>query len=244
MTPWEARWLEQGLSPRRTHTFLYQDAVGRDVVRKQRFALMKITDGSWHGKKTYLVSHRSVQSLVLGTDAWDPGVGEWGSGLMYNLPRVLASRVVWWCEGERDADAAAELGLVGTTHYQGSAGARADQAKVLLGCGDIRIVMDNDDVGVQIAWYHVRMLRDTVGYRGALSVWKPRDGFKDLQQVVAGKFGLSGLVRVGARSLASLSRTLGPLQTGAGPDYAAREIRDALASRRWTVKREGQVRGA
>ncbi len=202
---------------------------------------MDIRDGSWHGQKTFLVSHKSVQSLVLGVDGWDPGVGEWGSGLMYNLPYVMDAECVWWCEGERDADAAIGLGLIGTTHYQGSAGARVDQAKVLLGVPEIRIVMDNDDVGVQIAAYHVGLLKGA-GYEGRISVLRPPEGFKDLQQVVAGKFGISSLIRVGPKYLARLSEALGPLQTGAGPDYAAREIRDALLSRRWRVNKGGVER--
>lgn len=233
----------KGLSPRRTHTFTYQDVIGRDVVRKQRFALMSVRDGSWAGDKTYLVSHRSIPSLLLDAQAWDPGVGEWAQGLMYHLPTVLRTvgdgGEVWWCEGERDADAIADYwDVVATSHYQGSAGAREDQAKVLVGARCINIVMDNDDVGCQIAWHHASLLRK-VGHQGPLCVWKAPPGCKDAQMLVAGHGGIGDLVPVGRGWLASVVERLGTLPLGGyggGYGYEATEIQEALRKSGWKVR--------
>lgn len=164
---------------------------------------------------------------------WENGIGDRGHGLMYNLPQVesvaLDGGEIWWTEGERDADAMGEVGCVATTHYQGSAGAHEHQAKVLEGASCVNIVMDNDNVGVQIAWYHARLLRDA-GYSGRVLVWRPPPGCKDVQMLLAGGGRERDLLPVTRGRLAALSEQVGPLPRTVGGDwgYEARELDGAV----------------
>ena len=157
---WRDRWLERGLRPLRIAEFVYERPDGNPVVKKVKFALMRTDDGRWSGEKTFVVQHRTIQSVLLGADRWDPGVGRegWETDLLYKrveLEKALrAGEDLIVCEGEKDCDSVMVEGWgAATSHYQGAAGMRLEQAAVIARCrGTVYIVMDRDVTGVQIAW--------------------------------------------------------------------------------------------
>lgn len=187
------QWLAQGLRPLHVKDYVYHSPDGVPVVRKRRFALMNISDGKDSGQKTFSVQHRSEVSIRLKAQTWENDIGPWGEELLYHRPEldraILAGEDICICEGEGDADAVAQSwGRVSTTHYQGAAGWRANQAAVLKGHeGPVWIVMDNDTVGVQIAWRTLRQLVDVGLEKDQLQFLAPVGDFKDIrEQLTAG----------------------------------------------------------
>lgn len=162
---WANAWLQKGFRPVQSAQYDYRDVNGLKVVRKTRFSLMRVADGQPSGEKTFVVQHRTLQSVVLKAERWEPGIGKegWEQGLLYRRPEVekgiKEGRVVHLCEGERDADTVAEKwGGVATTHYQGAAGMRIDQAEVLARAKRVFILADRDVTGYQLAWHHLNLL--------------------------------------------------------------------------------------
>lgn len=161
---WANRWLQQGYRPIQSAQYTYQDKNGHDVVRKTRFSLMNVSDGKPSGDKTFVVQHRTLQSVILKANNWEPGIGKqgWEEGLLYRrmeLEKAIEEGVeVYLCEGERDADTVAGWGGVATSHYQGAAGMRIDQAEVLARAKEVFIVADRDLTGYQLAWHHLNLL--------------------------------------------------------------------------------------
>lgn len=169
---WANTWLQKGLRPVESASYTYQDIHGNDVVRKTRFALMSIADGKDTGEKTFVVQHRSLQSVILGAQKWEPGIGRegWEEGLLYRRVEVekalVDEQLVFLCEGEKDADNVARAwDFCTTTHYQGAAGMTEHQARVLLRASGIYIMADRDLVGYQLAWHHATLLV-RLGYPG------------------------------------------------------------------------------
>jgi hypothetical protein len=107
--------------------------------------------------------------------------------------------------------------------------------------------MDNDDVGVQIAWYHVGLLRRS-GYTGRVRVYRPPAGCKDVQLLLANGGAIADLVEVRRSYLARLSEALGPLARAFGGgdggwDYEAStvalELGEKIAQSGWKVTVQG-----
>ncbi len=117
-----------------------------------------------HGKHSkHWIYHNSGGDAVGVVVRWDTQSGKdfrpiakhpdgWRIGAMptprplYNLPKVLTANTVIVCEGEKAADAAAELGFVGTTSVGGSQAAKQTDWKPLAG-KDVWILPDNDEPG-------------------------------------------------------------------------------------------------
>ena len=162
---WASRWLQQGYRPVQSAQYTYQDPNGHDVVRKTRFTLMRVEDGKDSGEKTFVVQHRTLQSVILKANNWEPGIGKegWEEGLLYGRPGLekglRAGDDIYLCEGERDADTIAiNWGGCSTTHYQGAAGMRLNQAEVLAEAKRVFIMADRDVTGYQLAWHHLNLL--------------------------------------------------------------------------------------
>jgi DNA polymerase len=86
---------------------------------------------------------------------WENGQWKWGAPkgpkIPYRLPELIAAppeAEVWFCEGERDADSVAALGLVATTYSEG-AKARwpGEITKWFVGKKTVYILEDNDKDG-------------------------------------------------------------------------------------------------
>ena len=87
--------------------------------------------------------------------------------VLYNLPEVLKSDVVYFTEGEKDADTLKELGIAGTTTPGGGRGL-VGYAKKNPNLFDpikdkeIRIISDNDEVGSEYIKQVVEQVKDKV----------------------------------------------------------------------------------
>lgn len=122
-------------------SYTYRDADGNILFQKNRCAVT-YDDGST--EKTFRQSRYDVQSR------------KFVSGLkgvprplpLYRLPELMKSEgaIVYLCEGEKDADRLALIGLTATTNFQG-AGAWDDSYSDVLSGRDVVILVDNDEAG-------------------------------------------------------------------------------------------------
>ena len=87
--------------------------------------------------------------------------------VLYNLPDVITADIVYFTEGEKDADTLKALGIAGTTTPGGGRGLTGyykknpDLFKPILG-KEIRIVSDNDEVGSEYIKQVVDCIKDKV----------------------------------------------------------------------------------
>lgn len=87
--------------------------------------------------------------------------------VLYNLPDVLKSDVVYFAEGEKDADTLKELGIAGTTTPGGGRGLSGYSKKNPnlfdpIKDKEIRIVSDNDEVGSEYIKQVIEQVKDKV----------------------------------------------------------------------------------
>jgi uncharacterized protein (DUF927 family) len=87
--------------------------------------------------------------------------------VLYNLPEVLKSDIVYFTEGEKDADTLKELGIAGTTTPGGGRGLVGYAKKnpnlfKPIENKEIRIISDNDDVGSEYIKQVVEHVKDKV----------------------------------------------------------------------------------
>ena len=87
--------------------------------------------------------------------------------VLYNLPEVLNSDIVFFTEGEKDADTLKELGLAGTTTPGGGRGLKSYYKKneklfEPIRGKKVRIVSDNDEVGGEYSQQILEAIKDVV----------------------------------------------------------------------------------
>jgi Protein of unknown function (DUF3987) len=117
-----------------TIRYVYKDAQGRLYMRVNR------CNGGARGK-SFSVQH------------WHGG--RWVSGwpavaIPYRLPELLAAapgEPIWICEGEKDCDNVAALGLIATTNAGGAGKWQPELAQYFKGKELVYVVEDNDDAG-------------------------------------------------------------------------------------------------
>lgn len=137
-----------------THTYHYRDAAGALAFQVLRYALVDAATGEIRGK-----TFRQRRP-----DPERPGAWVWNlDGLdarpIYRLAELLAAgeadpaAPVYLCEGEKDADALAALGLCATTTAQGAASWRQSEAGAVeaLRGRHVVILPDNDAPGAAYA---------------------------------------------------------------------------------------------
>jgi hypothetical protein len=116
-------------------TYVYRDRQGWPLYRVDRFE-----------PKTFRVHHAATHDS--GGTLWKPGLGK-TERVLYRLPELAAAprgARVYVCEGEKDADALASLGLIATTNFGGAGNWNNDDSQQLLEF-DVVILPDNDDPG-------------------------------------------------------------------------------------------------
>jgi hypothetical protein len=138
-------------------------------------------------------------------DSWvhDPLSGHWSRGIrdeqqefaakaMYRLPELLwaltADAPVYWCEGEKCADAVtATLNVcgVGTTHWQGATSATPEQAAWFRrGDGPIYLIADVDDAGAACVLARRQLLLDAGVRHQRLALLAPPHPHKDAAEAL------------------------------------------------------------
>jgi hypothetical protein len=96
-----------------------------------------------------------TSSKTFPTQHWDKNNGRWVYGwpstaIPYRLPELLAAPVtepVWFCEGEKDADNVAALGLIATTNPGGAGKWQPELTQWFKGKHQVNILEDNDGAG-------------------------------------------------------------------------------------------------
>ncbi len=131
---------QQALQP----TYVYSDESGVPlfgVVRKKT------------GKARFFLAHPTP-------DGWVKNRGD-APKVLYNLPGVIEAvqdgRIIWACEGERDADTATRLGFCGTTAVSGH-WAETDLSP--LAGAVVLVIADNDKAGLTKAWERREVLEE------------------------------------------------------------------------------------
>jgi len=122
---------------RETARWVYHNAQGEPVGLAVRWNL---ADG------------KTIRPIAKYPDGWRVGAMPEPRPL-YRLPELLAadrSALVLVCEGEKAADAVAELGLIGTTSAGGAKAAKQSDWKPLAG-RTVWVIPDHDDAGDQYA---------------------------------------------------------------------------------------------
>lgn len=219
---WRARFNERGLTPVYDTKYEYKNHRGVVCFEKQRFRLVDADGNSVD--KTFTVAHKPdpAGSPYL----WKTGVGPYTS-LLYRLPRLVrelrrgAAGVVWWCEGEKDADSAVLSSggdAAAFSHYQGNACANDRQLAWFEGWpGRVHIVMDNDGIGGYIAYQHAIGLVGVGLSSAQIKFWVPKVRVKkaDLSDHIAAGYGLEELRRVRIKDVRKVAEANAP-EPGSG----------------------------
>jgi|APTNR8051073442_1049403.scaffolds.fasta_scaffold03721_2 RecA-family ATPase len=136
-------------------TYSYHDPDGHEVLQKIRYK-----------PKDFRIRHRDAAGN------WIYKAGD-GPAVLYRLPEVNAAiaegRTVFICEGEKDADRLASLGLVATCNIEGAAKPdqrpkwRPEYFDQLSGAASVVLMPDNDEPGRFHMLHAAKQLQDKVG---------------------------------------------------------------------------------
>jgi hypothetical protein len=172
------------MTARRVREYVYTDLKGKPKLRKRRFVTddpkRKFRMDSWSDKGQSWVENT--------TSRQEPFKGR----AMYQLRPLLwaldAGAPVYWCEGEKDADAVTvALGSVGvgTSHWQGACNATAEQATWFSrGIGPVYVVVDVDHAGAACGLARRRLLLDNGASAKRLTLLAPPRGFNDAADAI------------------------------------------------------------
>jgi len=145
--------------------YLYHDIDGMRIGR----VIRTLTEYERGTKKGFYIRRYEPS-----TDTWPLGAFE---PVLYRLPQVAAAittgQTIWLCEGEKDTDRAAGLGLTATCNALGAGSFTPAQAQQLTGAGQVVIVADRDRAGYAHARTVRSLLRPLVGQ---VVVLEARDG--------------------------------------------------------------------
>ena len=175
------------MAGRNVRQYLYTDLAGKPRLRKIR-----------KEPKAFF-----MQSWVPGEHAfWAKGIRPeqeaFAERAMYHLTELVwalrAGEPVWWCEGEKDADAIRGVGGVATSHWQGAGSATRDQAKWFTGSTSlIRLVVDVDQsgCGANCAIVRKRLLLSAGVARSRIRIVAPPHPYKDAAAAIEAGLPLS-----------------------------------------------------
>lgn len=174
------------MAGRKVRQYIYTDHKGRPRLRKLRMEPKAFFMDSWCEERGRWVTKIIDSQLHFAEKA------------MYHLPELLwalnAGEPVWWCEGEKDADAIRGVGGVATSHWQGALHATRDQARWFArGRGPILLVVDVDRSGAGAACVTARkrLLLDVGVERSRISIMAPPHPHKDAAAAIEAGCGLS-----------------------------------------------------
>lgn len=189
------------MSGRKVRQYIYTDTKGKPRLRKLRFEPKRFLMDSWCEDRQRWVPKILDSRLHFAEKA------------MYHLPELLwalsADVPVYWCEGERDADAIRGVGGVGTTHWQGAMHATRDQAGWFArGQGPILLVADVDKSGAGAACVieRKRLLLGAGVERRRFSIVAPPRPHKDAAEAIEAGRVLSAFRRPSESRVAKAAR--------------------------------------
>lgn len=125
----DVRTAEAEKIPRKIESvYQYTDETGKLLFEVVRFVQKTFRQRRPDGKGGYIYNIDGVRIVL------------------YNLPKVIASDILFICEGEKDCDNLAKLGLTATTNPQGAGKWREEFSQYLSG-KNVIIICDNDEAG-------------------------------------------------------------------------------------------------
>lgn len=119
-------------------TYDYVNAAGKLVYQKVRYE-----------PKAFSLRYRKGKKWAGGRNGHEP--------ILYNLPNVINSKIVFVAEGEKDTDVLIEWGLAGTCNYDGAGKWLSSYNKYLWG-KTVYIIPHNDEAGLA----HGELVRNSV----------------------------------------------------------------------------------
>jgi Toprim domain-containing protein len=171
--------------------YVYRDQRGRELFTKQRYLHDPCECG--RGKsfgyrwkppyKPWLTRRGYQQSLYE-----KPPDADWylyRLDVIYPLIARSESEPIYWCEGEKDADALADLSVASTTHHQGAGKATLQQASWLKRARRVVLVADLDDAGAYDAARRHDLLLEA-GCKGEISIVRAQEGNDAADHLAAG----------------------------------------------------------
>lgn len=183
--------------------YIYTDENGNPLYRKIRFF-----------PKDFVVERYA-------DGRWEPGLGPTRK-VIFNLPGVIQARKVYVVEGEKDARALANIGLVATTNPNGASEKIVDDYVAPLAGKQVVIIPDNDQAGLK----HARDWASKIRGLADAYILKLPSEYKDVSDFL------------GSRSAADLlALEQGAIRVGTG----TAEI--SVVSRFWTIQISDEATG-
>ena len=141
----------------KTGEYFYRRADGSVTMKVEKW--VKQSTGQKEFYPYALINGKYVKGYVGKLEAKDC--------VLYNLPDVLKSDIIYFTEGEKDADTLKELGIAGTTTPGGGRGLSGYSKKNPnlfdpIKDKEIRIVSDNDEVGSEYIKQVIEQVKDKV----------------------------------------------------------------------------------
>lgn len=166
------------MAGRKVRQYLYTDLAGKPRLRKIRKDPKAFFMDSWVGGDHEFWAH-----------GIRPDQEAFAEKALYHLPELVwalrAGERVYWCEGEKDADAIRGVGAVATSHWQGALHATREQARWFVG-GDspIRLVVDVDDAGAACGIERTKLLLNVGVARSRIRIIAPPHPHKDAASAI------------------------------------------------------------
>jgi hypothetical protein len=146
--------------------------------------------------------------------------------VLYRLPELLAApldALVYVCEGEKDADKLASLGLIATTNHEGSGTWLDEYSRELMG-RNVVVLQDNDEAGEKHARAVCSALRGVAAHVGSLLL-RPLPEHGDVSDWLDAGSSLDMLQALAAAAVAAPSRfhlmTPAELESLPSPEFLA-----------------------
>lgn len=185
MTSIRERIRDGELRKRKDATYRYEDPAGNVLVRKTKYGYYDLS--GVRVDKDFVIENRPDPANY--PCLWERSIGRYWC-LLYRLPQlrgpVLRGDDVWLTEGEKDAEAGAELGCVTTTTYSVAMPANFVWFREFQGW--VHIVADRDPAGSLIAARRAALL-DREGVKWRFLLPAVRDRGADLYDHVRAGYG-------------------------------------------------------
>ena len=166
--------------------YVYRDPRRRELFTKVRYRHDPCECGRGKSFIYYWRPPWLSRNMILGQK---PPDADW---YLYRLDAIYPAIArgldtpIYWCEGEKDADALESASMVlATSHHQGAGNATLQQASWLKRARHVVLVADLDDAGAYDAATRHDLLLEA-GFKGELSIVRAREGNDAADHLAAG----------------------------------------------------------
>jgi hypothetical protein len=209
---------------RKVRQYVYADEHGRPRFRKVRSDPKRMPVETW-------------KPTLNGRGGWVPKLRddqlEFSERAMYHLQELIwalrANEPVFWCEGEKDADALRGVGAFATSHWQGASDVHPSQARWFAEFGTVSrvyVVVDVDDPGAYCGLLRYKLLRRAGVDPARLRIVAPPRPHNDAAEAVE-----AGALRADLRALGLRRVTRARLRAASDRYLAAGHARNRSYTR-------------